>query len=173
MTLYRALVALGLGVMSASSVVAIQIPGTRVSYFAAIDTVNRDNRGLIKVFEVNDTGGQTLMEFVCDLGVMRASFRGKNVLLSESSREVGLFPLVVYQVDEQQLKSLRTAGLKDGDGQISLQGLAFENNAVVVAAFKNAASRVRLTVSRLGMTELTFVFDTRGFQQALTKIKPC
>lgn len=153
--------------------VAIQIPGTKVDYFAAQDSVTTDNRGMVRIFEVNDTTGETFVRFACEGRVMQAYFHGKNPLLTPRAREIELYPLVVYQVDSQQLKTLKASGTLDEGGTPALDSLAFENDELVVEAFRNAGERVILRIPRLGMSELTFTFAVKGFREGLSRIKPC
>lgn len=164
---------LGLMVAGSLDAAAIRLPGTSVDYFAAKDSVTTDNRGVIRIFEVNDTTGETYVRFSCEGRVMQVYFHGKNPLLTPRAREMELYPLVVYQVDAQQLKTFRASGMLDAGRNPVLESLAFENDALVVEAFRHATERVTLRVPRMGLSELVFTFAVKGFREGLGRIKPC
>ncbi|ACO48192.2 hypothetical protein DEDE109153_08560 [Deinococcus deserti] len=166
-------VMLGVIVAGMHEAAGINIPGTRVDYFAAQDSVTTDNRGVVRIFEINDTTGLTYVRFACEARVLQAYFHGKNPLVSPAARAMELYPLVVYQVDDQQLKTFKVSGMLSKTGQGLLESVAFENDQLVVDAFRHAVRRVTLRIPRLGMSELTYVFAVKGFRQALSRIKPC
>ncbi|WP_229780825.1 hypothetical protein [Deinococcus malanensis] len=144
-----------------------------MNYFVARDSVTTDNRSMIRTFEVNDTTGETFVRFACEGRVMQAYFHGRNPLLTPATREMELYPLVVYQVDAQQLKTVKVTGMLSEGGKEVLESVAFENDGVMLEAFRHAAERVTLRIPRLGMSELTEVFAVKGFCEALGRIKPC
>ena len=47
------------------------------------------------------------------------------------------------------------------------------DNEEVFTAFKNAQSKIIIRVMRRGMSELTFTFPTKGFNQAVKLINSC
>ncbi|MFC4640260.1 hypothetical protein [Deinococcus hohokamensis] len=169
----RTRVMLGVMVALLQGAGAIRLPGTAVDYFALRDTVTTDNRSVIRVYEVNDTSGQTYVQFACEARELHASLHGRNPLLSPEARKRELYPLLVYQVDQQQLKTFEVSGISDEAGKGLLDSVAFEKDAVVVEAFGHAVRRVTLRISRLGMSEITLVFAVKGFREALRRIKPC
>lgn len=151
----------------------IRLPGTMVDDFAARDSVTPDNRGVTRIFGVNRTMGETFMRFACEAREMQVAFHGKHPLLSHDAWERELYPLMVSQVDTQQLKTFQISGMVDEAGKGKLESAAIENDDLMLRAFQHASQRVTLRILRLVLSELTVVFAVKGFREALRRIKPC
>lgn len=157
-----------------STASATVLPGTMIEYFVQKDAITDENTSTLFVREVNDTGGNNVVMFKCAAGQPAFYLLNKSPLLTQEDSSNGITPNLIYRVDSQNPKTLTTTGATRG-GQPVLEALTLMpgGDATLFTAFKNAQSKVVIRVLRRGMSELTFTFRTKGFNQAVKLIDSC
>lgn len=132
------------------------------------------NSSTVYVDEVNDTTNKTFVGFQCDEGKPYFYLVSKNTLVTTQMYKTNTYPTLTYRVDSQTARSLPTQSWGEGedfDGTRLL--VSDEADPVMLAAFKNAKSKVVLRVARPNLSELVYTFPTKGFAEGLKKINNC
>lgn len=152
----------------------IYVPNTSISYNLS-KADDGSNSSTLYVDEANDTTNKTFVGFQCDdKGGMYFYLSSKNTLVTNQMYKTNSYPTITYRVDNQTARSLPTLSWGEGeefDGTRLL--VADEVDPVMLAAFKNARSKVVIRVARPNLSELVYTFPTKGFATGLKKINNC
>jgi hypothetical protein len=153
---------------------ADMVPNTQVYFFKEFDSMTDANESYVVVAEVNDTEANTYFSFLCRNGNPDIYLNTKNELLTSSDYDSGRSPNLMYRVDNQQAKTLPTLTASNNDAP-DLTTLAFDTarDQILVAAFKNAQSKVTVRILRNSGSPLDYTFYVRGFKQAMTAVNNC
>lgn len=171
----RQLLALAAATLGMAAAADVYVPGTKVSYRLGKDPITDANTSSVYLDEADS---DTYVEFSCDKGRMVFFLNADTPLLSEDDYDGEVTPPLTYRVDAQTPRTVPTLNVNksdEPDDTSYLNSLAVEdkNDPVIFAAFKNAAGKVALRVTRSSGRDLTMTFATKGFAQALAKVNTC
>ncbi|GAA5500603.1 hypothetical protein Dxin01_00325 [Deinococcus xinjiangensis] len=150
------------------------IPNTSIYYYPQKDAMTDENQGRLIVQEINDTSGSTMMLFQCrGAGSFEAYLITKNTLVTAEDYDANLFPDLMYRMDSQPAKTLKTDGATDS-GEPDYNTLAFTKagSNALFQSFVNG-NKVAVRVLRRGLSALDYTFSAKSFTAGFKNVNNC
>ncbi|GHF99802.1 hypothetical protein GCM10017783_09900 [Deinococcus piscis] len=168
------LVTLALAALTTAAA-AGQIPGQPIYYFPKRDVMTDANQGSLAIAEANDTGANTFVGVFCNgQGGYDIILNTKNPLMTENSFYLNRSPNVMYRIDSEAPKTVKTeTAFLDDAPDLTAVWFTEQAEKEIYRAFVRGRSKVTMRVMRDGMAPLDYVFTAKGFIAAMERIGNC